>query len=440
MMHQDDAASMMHQDDAASMMHQDEAPARCAAPGEERAAARGGGLPGWRRVLVASVACAVLCVMLVGGVWGGGRSQLLTKLPSLLPVEDRGMRGLVTMLAGEAKAPGVCDKRALIIHKLEELLARLGARAVTLNDTDAQYRREAETALEVWLEVESIYRMSQEKFDEATQSSELVLQQMEVAEHVEKLCEKSVKQVIDEYPTKSAKINEEKEVVLDIIEMVEQLSFSSMSQQAAEQRMRQFSAEALAIAGKASKTTPHDEVAKLLRIKARLAQMEAGTGMPLHRERAATNKLRGGATKEDVHVTKSAVLKILFDLLKEPDFRAHLLKEGLKAAHARLAAKRAKVQALQNKEVELADQADKAKEEGVVASMERNKDAGQKVVKEEAFVSEHKEYIAQAGSNEKGILTLTPNPLSLNRLQRQGYSSVSVCVCVNACVSVAACV
>jgi hypothetical protein len=117
----------------------------------------------------------------------------------------------------------VCDKRALIIHKLEELLARLGARAVTLNDTDAQYRREAETALEVWLEVESIYRMSQEKFDEATQSSELVLQQMEVAEHVEKLCEKSVKQVIDEYPTKSAKINEEKEVVLDIIEMVDSL-------------------------------------------------------------------------------------------------------------------------------------------------------------------------------------------------------------------------
>lgn len=49
-----------------------------------------------------------------------------------LPVEDRGMRGLVTMLADEAKAPGVCDKRVLIIHKLEELLARLGARAVTL--------------------------------------------------------------------------------------------------------------------------------------------------------------------------------------------------------------------------------------------------------------------------------------------------------------------
>jgi hypothetical protein len=114
----------------------------------------------------------------------------------------------------------------------------------------------------------------------------------------------------------------------------------------------------------------------------------------------------GGVTKEDVEVTKSAILKILYDLLKDPDFREHLIEQGLQAAHARLDADKAKVQELQKEEVKLAAEADKAKEEAAVAGMDRNEDAGHKLAKEKAYVSEHKEYISQNSSNDKGVFVI----------------------------------
>ena len=61
-----------------------------------------------------------------------------------------GLHEVVSMLAEEVQAPGVCSKRTLILEKLEALLKRLGARSVTVNATDHQYRTEAESALTVW--------------------------------------------------------------------------------------------------------------------------------------------------------------------------------------------------------------------------------------------------------------------------------------------------
>ena len=61
-----------------------------------------------------------------------------------------GLHEMVMMLAAEVQRPGVCAKRELIMEKLEALLKRLGARAVTVNATDNQYRTAAETSLTVW--------------------------------------------------------------------------------------------------------------------------------------------------------------------------------------------------------------------------------------------------------------------------------------------------
>jgi len=399
--------------------------------------------PRWPRRLVAAAAggavVVVAALVAAGGAAGHRQPASLARVGKLRagggggstqPAEDRGLRDVVTMLAAEVMAPGVCDKRALIMDKLEALLTRLGARATELSATDAQYQKEAETALHVWLEVETIYRTSQEKFDEETQASELILQQLEVAQRVEALTQKSVQQVIAEYPGKKAEVSEEKAMVLELISMVDKLSFSSMaaaqSPRAAEQRLRSLRAEALAAAGTASKAAtrslPRVEFAKLRLLKAQLARMEgggSGHGTPEQRGRAGTTfealplgmngspeNAAGGVTKEDVEVTKSAILKILYDLLKDPDFREHLIEQGLQAAHARLDADKAKVQELQKEEVKLAAEADKAKEEAAVAGMDRNEDAGHKLAKEKAYVSEHKEYISQNSSNDKGVFVI----------------------------------
>jgi len=113
-----------------------------------------------------------------------------------------------------------------------------------------------------------------------------------------------------------------------------------------------------------------------------------------------------GLTKQDVEVTKAAVIKILMSLLKEPDFREHLLDLGLKAAKARLDEDKNQVVGLEKKEVELANQMDKADHEVHTSELERNKAAGDKVASEEAFVNEHKDYLSQAGSNEKGVFII----------------------------------
>lgn len=158
-----------------------------------------------------------------------------------------------------------------------------------------------------------------------------------------------------------------------------------------------------------------DEFARLRHVEAQLSHIKTNLGSSADKATAPLSKLaaKGGApasklavTAQDVEVTKSAVLKILMELLKEPDFRDHLLDLGLKAAHARQEADKAKVTNLEIKEVDLGEQEDKAEHQAAVSNMERNKAAGDKVAKEEGFVSEHKDYLSQAGSNEKGAFII----------------------------------
>jgi hypothetical protein len=95
-----------------------------------------------------------------------------------------GLHDVVTRFAEEIKAPGVCEKRTMIIVKLEALLERLGGRAATVNSTNALYRQEAEKAMAVWLQAESNYRMNEAKNVGAKGEEKYFLHKLSIAEHV----------------------------------------------------------------------------------------------------------------------------------------------------------------------------------------------------------------------------------------------------------------
>lgn len=161
-------------------------------------------------------------------------------------------------------------------------------------------------------------------------------------------------------------------------------------------------------AGSARPLQLKDEYSKLQRIKMQLIRIKAR--VPTSHEAAdakeADHDTQLVATVQDVEVTKSAVLKILMELLKEPDFREHLLDLGLKAAQARLEKDTEEVNARKESVVHLASEEDRAMHDVDVSNMQRNRDAGDKVAKEEAFVNEHKDYISAAGSNQKGAFII----------------------------------
>ena len=129
-----------------------------------------------------------------------------------------GLHKVVAMLTEEVKAPGVCAKRALIMEKLEALLNRLGGRAAIENATDSRYHKEAQSSLAFWLEVETLYRMSEEKYDVGTQAELYVTHQLEIAHRVETLTKKDLATVIQEYPGKKDLVDKDKELIVDIIQ------------------------------------------------------------------------------------------------------------------------------------------------------------------------------------------------------------------------------
>jgi hypothetical protein len=53
-----------------------------------------------------------------------------------------------------------------------------------------------------------------------------------------------------------------------------------------------------------------------------------------------------------------------------------------------------------------ADAGDKAQDEMVVAAVERDKDAGDKISKNEAYENEHKEFVGQSESNNRAVFII----------------------------------
>ena len=136
--------------------------------------------------------------------------HMLRKQSTFLPKHSRGevryeslamkirLQELVSALVEEVKTPGVCEKRTMIIDKLEALLKRLGGRAATVNSKDALYRKKAEDAMAVWLQAESNYRMNEAKHVEAKAEEKYVLHKFVIAQHVLELSKKDYREVLEE--------------------------------------------------------------------------------------------------------------------------------------------------------------------------------------------------------------------------------------------------
>ena len=92
--------------------------------------------------------------------------------------------------------------------------------------------------------------MSEEKYDETREASGFVMHELEVAKRVEQLTQKDVKKVIAEYPGKKQEVNEEKELVLELIDMVQEIQFSDEpSAKAAPAQLQYIHSEVSSIAG-----------------------------------------------------------------------------------------------------------------------------------------------------------------------------------------------
>ena len=140
---------------------------------------------------VCVVAALLLTALLLTSTLSHSGAHASTELLTELPSPSR----LVHLLAEEAHTPGVCSQRQRIIGKLTALLERLTVRVHTLNATDVRANDAAEIALQAWLDVESLYRLSQQKFDETTQASEFVLHQLMVQKKLKELTQMDVAQV-----------------------------------------------------------------------------------------------------------------------------------------------------------------------------------------------------------------------------------------------------
>ena len=336
----------------------------------------------------------------------GGRQEQLAWKPA-----GMGIHTVVTMLTDEVKTPGMCRQREKITKILEGLLHKLGGRSEVINATDSEAQKAAESALNVWLSVESLYRMSQEKFDETKEAEQFVLHQLEVAKEVEKLTQKDVAKVIQEYPGKKRAIDSEKELVVELIHMVEKIDFGGPSS-ATKTSPAQLQYIRAKLAALTARKTPMDlkaESEKLAHMKTLVSKFAVLDKLSRAAEGSAAAK---GSRRskldlhQDVEVTKTAVIKILMELLKEPDFREHLLNLGLKAAHAQLMRDQNKVLAQQKKEAALGEGEDKALSEVATSNLDRSKLAGQKIAKEEAYVNEHKDFLSETDSNTKAVFII----------------------------------
>eukprot|EP00286_Rhodomonas_abbreviata_P005288 CAMPEP_0181333920 /NCGR_PEP_ID=MMETSP1101-20121128/25964_1 /TAXON_ID=46948 /ORGANISM="Rhodomonas abbreviata, Strain Caron Lab Isolate" /LENGTH=274 /DNA_ID=CAMNT_0023443823 /DNA_START=28 /DNA_END=848 /DNA_ORIENTATION=+ len=141
---------------------------------------------------------------------GGQRSDARLQRPKFVAdagvtstFDDRQTQMLTLVeqkLEQDLHKPGLCANKDLIISKLDSLASKLRVRYKVANETEIKAEESAKLMRSVWLEVESIYRMSQHQFDEATQKEEYIAHQLAIQKRVEELCAKNVGTIIEEYP------------------------------------------------------------------------------------------------------------------------------------------------------------------------------------------------------------------------------------------------
>jgi hypothetical protein len=134
----------------------------------------------------------------------------------------------VQSLAATQQSSTMCRKRDMIVSLLDRLLERLKRESGILNITDTAAYQKMKLENAVWLEVESIYRLSLEKAHDDDTEEDFAQDQLEVKNRIETLTQKDLEQTIREYPEKKAVVDGERQVVIELIDMVEDIDTDNL--------------------------------------------------------------------------------------------------------------------------------------------------------------------------------------------------------------------
>jgi hypothetical protein len=144
----------------------------------------------------------------------------------------------VQSLAETKLAEGLCAKQDVIVEKLTQLLDRLKRESGIINITDTEAYQKMMLENSVYLEVESVYQMSQEKHVDEKGEEQYATDQFEVQKRIEDLTKTDLKTLIEEYPGKKEKIDGERGVVLELIDMVEKIDENNLGDVGRRQSLR----------------------------------------------------------------------------------------------------------------------------------------------------------------------------------------------------------
>lgn len=283
-------------------------------------------------------------------------------------------------------ATKLCEKRTFIITKIDTLLERLKKERSFLNITDIECYEEFNEAFSLWLDTESVYRLAKEQWHRSKNAAQYTLFSLNVAQRVAKLMSKNVEKVIEEYPVKKKGIDGERNLILMLIDLVKSLS-SSMHGKVGEAKLKAIRSQVLAL-------------------KRDFKEKKAMKELSLVSTKLDTAQL-GQISEEEMSQVKKAILDVLMELLKDPDFRLFVLKTGMAQLIEELKTDEDHVQDLQKKSIDYSEEADAAKAKTYETESVRKKREGDKITKEEDYNDEHKDYLVKYPSVDRSIYILS---------------------------------
>jgi len=294
-----------------------------------------------------------------------------------------------TQLAPSSK---LCEKKDLIVGKFDQLLAKLTRDDGAMNMTDDMTEKEYEDAMQAWLDTESVYRLAVETHKESKEATSFALKKLAVEMKVHKLTKEKVAEVVKNYPIKKEEIDDERNLILELIKLVEELAGDGdkgAQEKGSTSTLSAIQAK-LAELGKAAEgpngSKKLQEGLKLVEAKM-MASYHASTQLGKLR----STKLQ--ASPEEMEATKNEVKKVLLELLQDPDFRAFMLKMGMMDLLATFTQEKDVLQKDEQMVADLSDKADSSAHEEKDSGLKRGSAAGLKTTKEEEYKDEHEAYL-----------------------------------------------
>ena len=377
-----------------------------------------------RRVCCAA-ACAVAVLACAGVLRGRGPAELAGAPPRALlngfateaPARRKAQLGMMLasaerfsrQLSGLARtqlpeSSQLCAKKDFIIGKFDELLMRLGVDDQQLNVTDLATEKAYEDAMQAWLDTESVYRLAVQTHKESKEASMFALKKLAVEMKVHELTKEKVAEVVKQYPIKKEEIDGERELILELIKLVEELTGKSGEEGAT---------------AKGTSSTTLTAIQKKLAALAKVAGGPAGStklqkGLreveaKMMKEYSAAQALKGKrfsklqASPEEMQATKNEVKKVLLELLQDPDFRAFMLKMGMMHLMAALTQEEGLLKDDEQAVADLSEKQDQATHQEKDSDLQRGPAAGEKTTREEEYTDEHKAYLQTITSVQREI-------------------------------------